>query len=255
MADANVAPVVEPPTPSIVNTPEPTPAPGPEAKLYKDTPNGEPPAKTPDVTPTPEKPVVPEAIVKPPVTDTKDPTKPEPDPAKPADPKAPTDYTLVLPENSLLTPEDLASIAKEAKASGLTKEQAEKVVVSQNQVVATTTARIKAQQEEAIVKAKVEWRKEIESDPEIGGDKLAETTVMASRAYKSVVSPADRQYIESVGLDHTPQFTRIMAKIGRMMSEDRLVLGNPGGAPSPMSAAEKLYGKTTPGADGKMPAA
>lgn len=254
MPDTPVA-VADAPAPSIVNTPEPTPEPTPAAILFPTTPNGDPTPKPDVVQPPAVKPGEPAVTTPPPViSDPKPPAEPDVKPAQPAATPAPTDYTLSLPENSPLSVDDLASIAKEAKAANLSKEQADKVVQMQNQYAVNATVRAKAQQEKAMSDAKVLWRKEIESDPEIGGDKLKETTVLSSRAYKAVVSQADRQFIEQLGLDHTPAFTRIMAKIGRLMAEDKVILGNPGGSQRTKTAAEILY-PNTPGADGKRPSA
>lgn len=234
---------------SIVNTPEPPPAPTPEATLFKTTP-GEPTQKAE------EKPGSPEAPLKPATEEIKPPTdvtKPG-DTAKPAPPATPpTDYELKLPKDSVLNEEDLAAIAKEAKDAGLTKEKAEEVLNSRNALAVKTVERMKTQQETAWKAEQVAYKDIVAKDPEMGGEHLTETVMLASRGFKATASPELQKLVDQTGLGSHPEYVRQMAKIGRMMAEDKLVLGQVGGAPESRDAASVLYARTTPGADGKKP--
>lgn len=189
--------------------------------------------------------------------------KPPPEPTKKEPAKGPdgaqTDYELALPKDSLLTAEDLAAIAKEAKEAGLSKEEAEEVVKAQSQVASTTAARVQAQQQQAFEAEKAAWKKAVADDAEMGGDKLAETTLMASRAFQALASPLLKKLADDTGLGSHPEFVRMMAKIGKMMGEDRLIIGHVGGAPEEDTStadgkARKMYGKTTPDGSGRKAA-
>lgn len=241
MADEikTVAPEVPP---SIVETPEPTPAPTTEQKLYPDTPDGKAP------------PVVPDALA-PVITDPKAPTETVPEPAKPATPPVPTDYTLALPENSPLTKEDLDSHAKSAKERGLTKDQAEAELKTENDVAVRTMARFQEKQTADTKAAQTLWVETIKADPELGGDRYNQTVVEASRAFKATASPELQKIIRDSGLGNHPEYVRQMAKFGRMMGEDTMIAGRSGAVAVKKSRAESMYGATTPGADGKMPGA
>lgn len=241
MADEikTVAPEVPP---SIVETPEPTPAPTTEQKLYPETPNGKAP------------PVVPDAPA-PVITDPKAPPETAPEPANPATPPVPTDYTLALPENSPLTKEDLDARAKSAKERGLTKDQAEAELKTENDVAVRTMTRFQEKQTADTKAAQTLWVETIKADPELGGDRYNQTVVEASRAFKATASPELQKIIRDSGLGNHPEYVRQMAKFGRMMGEDTMIAGRSGAVAVKKSRAESMYGATTPGADGKMPGA
>ena len=252
MVDPIVPPAPIAPPASIMNTPPPVPK-APESVLFPTTPTGTPPVVPPAATPPP---VVPPAA---PTEPTK-PTEPTP-PVVPATPAAtPAELDLKLPEGSLLTAEDLASIQKDAKAKGLTKEQAEGVLKEQNQlatnVAGRVQAQVKAQQDKALADAKVLWKSEVEKDPVLGGEHIAETALLSSRGYHALTTPEERKVIEQTGMDFHPLFVKMMAKVGKLLGEDnRLVLGQLGGRAEDLSTTEakaaRMYGKTTPGANGQ----
>lgn len=234
--------------PTIVNTPPAAPAPTPESKLFANTSNGDPKAPPPAAPPAPALAATPPpAVPEPPKVPT-EPIKPEA-PKAPATP--PTDYTLVLPENSPLGAEDLAAIAKEAKDAGLPKEKAESLLKTYNQLAVNTQVRVEKQQQDAFQQTKTQWKDAIAKDPEMGGDNYAETVALSSRAFQALASPELQVWADKTGLGNYPEFVRMMAKAGRMMAEDKLVLGQIGGAPANRDPASVLYGKTTPDGTGK----
>lgn len=245
MAD-EIKPVAPEVPPTIVETPEPKPEPTAAEALYKDTPNG---AVTPPV--AEKKPDAPEPVI----TETKPPTEPVKDQAKPAGEAAPVEYDLKLPENSALTKEDLDALSKQAKEQGLTKEQAEARLKAENDVAVRTVARAKQQQESLVKTEQSKWPEMIKADSELGGEKYNETVALASRAFKATASPELQKIIRDSGLGNHPEYVRQMARIGRMMAEDTVIAGRSGGVSREKPTAEALYGATTPGADGKLPGA
>lgn len=162
--------------------------------------------------------------------------------------KPPTDYDLKLPDGSPLSAEDVAQTLKDAKAAGLTKEQAESLLNSKDQGAKALQTR----QQEAFKQTQVAWKEAITKDPEMGGDKLAETTVLASRAFKQLASAELQIWAEKTGLGDYPEFVRLMARVGKMMGEDKLIRGTVGASPEPKSREAVLYGKTTPDGSGKL---
>lgn len=244
-----IKPVTPETVPSIVETPEPKPEPTMAEALYAKTP-GEvkpPVVQSPDVV----KPDTPETVI----TDTKPPKEPAKDQAKPAGEATPVEYDLKLPENSPLTTEDLAALSKEAKDKGLTKEQAEARLKTENDVAVRTATRVQQNQEAAVKAEQSKWIDMVKADPEIGGDKFKETAVLASRAYNKLASPAMKEIVNKAGFGNHPEFVRMMAKAGRMMAEDTVIAGRSGGVTAEKSTAAAMYGATTPGADGKIPGA
>lgn len=244
-----IKPVASEVPPAIVETPEPAPVVKTEEKLYPDTPNGA--VKTPDVK-TEEITIVETPAA---TTETKTPTELVKDPAKPAGEAVPVDYDLKLPENSPLTKEDVIAVSKEAKDSGLTKEQAEARLKTENDIAVRTATRIQQKNDDSLKVAQTQWLEEVKNDPELGGDKFNETSVLASRAYKQLASPAMQKIVKDAGLGNHPEFVRMMAKAGRMMAEDTMHIGRSGAVAREKPREEKMYGATTPGANGKLPGA
>jgi len=230
-----ITPVV--PAPTIVNTPAPTvtpaPAPGAESVLFPTTP----PPVTPEAAPAPVTPPV-----TPPVPEVKPPTETPKPGETPSPVPAPTEYDLKLPDGSKLTPEDLTQTLKDAKEMGLSKEQAERYLVSKDQ----TAKAVETRQQESFEKTKIEWKEAITKDPEMGGDKLAETTVLASRAFKAFSTPELQGWVEKTGLGNYPELVRFMARVGKMMGEDGFVRGTVTPQEQQRPPEEILYGKTTP---------
>lgn len=225
-----IVPIAEP---SILNQPPVVPPAEvpPESKLF-------PEPVAPKVEPTP--------TVVPSVT----PPEPKKDEPKPGDPKpnppaanAPVDYeSLKLPEGSLLSTEELAVVKKEAKEQGLTLEEAQGVLEVKNDSVKTYAAN----QKELVTQAQQTWKKSWENDPDYGGDKLAESTELAKRAWDKLADPELKQWADQTGLGSNNLVLRMMARIGKMFSEDQLIRGGLGGVPEEISPEERMYGKTTP---------
>lgn len=239
--------MVSPATPegSTVLTATPPATPAPETVLFPATP----PAVTPPaVTPPVETPPVVTPPVTAPVPEVKPPTEPPKPEVKPTPTPAPTDYDLKLPEGSPLSEEDRAQTLKDAKAAGLSKEQAETLLTSKDQGARALETR----QKQAFEETKTAWKEAIAKDPEMGGDKHAETVTLANRAFKTLASAELQMWADKTGLGNYPEFVRLMAKVGSMMAEDKLVRGTVGSTPTAKTREEILYGKTTPGADGKV---
>ena len=247
---------------SIMNTPPVAPKP-PEAVLFPTTPTGTPPA-TPAIPVTPEPPAAGKPPATPPVTSPAKPSEPPKEPTEPKKPEVPAtpatppaDYEdLKLPDGSLLSAEKQATLVKEAKASGLSKEKAQELLSSHEAVAKETASAIKAQQDKALEAAKVLWKGEVEKDPVLGGEHITETALLSSRGYQALTTPEERKAIEQTGMDFHPIFVRMMAKVGKLLGEDnRLVLGQIGAPTEDLSTTEakaaKMYGKTTPGANGQ----
>lgn len=179
-------------------------------------------------------------------TETKVPTEQEKAEAEKARLAAQKDYTLSLPENSPLSSEELAAIQKEAKDAGLTKEKAEQMLTSKDQTARAAQTRLQEQQAKAFAETKSQWRATVEKDPEMGGDKFNETVALSSRAFKTLASPELQIWAEKTGLGSYPEFVRLMAKVGKMMGEDRLIRGSIDAPTEKKPKEEVLYGKTTP---------
>jgi hypothetical protein len=125
--------------------------------------------------------------------------------------KAPETYDLKLPDKSVhLTDADLAIVAAEAKAMGLTNDQAQALVNARETQLSQLGAQFLA---------------DAKADPVIGGEKF-ETTVKHAIAGRDWLFPqeADRDFVKAFfdrsGFGNHKVLLRALARIGRITSED-----------------------------------
>lgn len=177
---------------------------------------------------------------------------PTPAPEAPTTPPAPAPVTAPEPVQAppaADAPETL--VAREGLGEGLVSKvgeiaKAEKVSVSAAQkmldaAAESHSAAIKAQQES--------WREAAINDPDIGGDKLSETTTRANQFVETFGSPALREILVQTKLNEHPEFLRLFAEAHKAVSPDRLAVGRPAGTRSSRdmsfsAIAERMYRKS-----------
>jgi hypothetical protein len=146
----------------------------------------------------------------------------------------PEKYDLKLPDKSPVEPSRIAEIEAEAKAQGLTQEQAQGLVDREHKVVSNLI--------ETHAKRVEGWLSEATSDKEIGGTEINRNIELAKRVVDTYGSPLFKQYLETSGLGQHPEMLRLFVRIGKASGEDRLVAGSKGIAAKPKSAADLLFG-------------
>jgi hypothetical protein len=143
---------------------------------------------------------------------------------------------VVKPEGSPFGEADLASIVEEAKASGLTKAQAQALLESRATVV-NTLAR--------------EWLAEAQADPEIGGERFTDTVTKATAGVEWMfpnpeVRQAMKDWFTRTALGNHKEFIRAMSRLGAALQEDRpLTRAGGDGQPDLKSTADVLFGATS----------
>lgn len=151
---------------------------------------------------------------------------------------APEKYDLKLPENSLLDPTHVEKISSYAKEKGLSNEQAQEILNRENEVLTAYDAT----QKETYNKIKENWRTEAEADKEVGGEQHKESVHYAQQVVNRFGSDVFKKALVDTGFGNHPELLRIFARIGRVMSPDKLVL--PGTQPvvgTKKSVEAKLY--------------
>lgn len=143
-----------------------------------------------------------------------------------------------LPEDVTLAPEAKEEFTKVAKELNLTQEGAQKLM----DLAAKHTQGVVQGFATRMTETRTEWVKTIKADPEYGGAKLTETIELGKRALKEFGDPEVNVLMETFGIGDNPSFIRMMAKIGRAMSEDKFIDGKSSGVDT-RSAAEVVYGK------------
>lgn len=136
---------------------------------------------------------------------------------------APERYEFTAPEGSELDAAVTDAFAGVAKELNLTQDAAQKVL---NQM-APVIAQRQAAQVQAVRQA---WREQATADKEFGGDKLAENLGAARKAMDAFASPGLKQTLEQTGLGNHPEVIRMFVKVGKAISQDGFVTGQPGAA-------------------------
>lgn len=168
---------------------------------------------------------------------------PPQDGAKPADAApakvVPEKYDLKPPEQSHLDAKDLERIAADAKARGLSQEEAQKLLERDNGILASYAER----QKEQFAQTRTTWVEAIKTDKELGGDKLSKNMELAKRALDRFGSQSFKDALNETGLGDHPELVRVFYRIGKLMANDSTVLGGDH-AGAKKSTAEILYGNS-----------
>jgi hypothetical protein len=147
---------------------------------------------------------------------------------------------LKLPEGYKVDDAAMAAFKEAAGKLGLDSAKAQSVF---DATMALEQSRIKAD-EAAFAKQNAEWRKAIESDPEVGGAKLAEASIDVQRALKKFGGKDMVELLSSAGLGNHPVFFKTFAAIGRALKEDT-VAGTAKAPAAPKKSDAELFGFTT----------
>lgn len=149
-------------------------------------------------------------------------------------------YDLKLPEKTSLVQADLDRIAADAKARGLTNEQAQAELKAQNE----TAQAIVDRQATMLQETRTKWVEQIKADKELGGDNLATTQRLSMLPVEKFMTPELRTFLRETGYGDHPEVVRFLVKLGKAMSEDKPVGGLGGGGGDKKSVADVLYGQT-----------
>jgi len=132
----------------------------------------------------------------------------------------PEKYELKLPDGSPLNAKALDQVASFAKEKGLTQDEAQAILERESAVLASY---VDSQKQELAQKQK-EWVESIKTDKEIGGDGFNKTIEMAKRVVDRFATDSLKKALNDSGLGNHPELVRFVARIGKAMSEDQLIL-------------------------------
>lgn len=154
-------------------------------------------------------------------------------------PKAaePVVYDLKAPENSNLSADAIEKVTALAKEKGLSNEQAQLLLNRENDAINT----FKSSQEESYKSVVSGWAQQVQTDPEMGGERFNETAEGARRALKQFASPEFVKLLETTGFGNHPELVRTFSRINKQMANDKFVRGNEP-ASEQKSRAQKIYG-------------
>lgn len=144
---------------------------------------------------------------------------------KPAD--APIVYDFTAPEGVEL---DASAVERFKAVAGdlkLPPDSAQKVV--------DLYADIRKSETEAFAKQVETWGEETKADKEFGGDKLPESLAAARKVIDQFGTPEFKSLLDSSGMGNHPEVVKLLAKVGKAISEDGFIRG------APKSPAKSFY--------------
>jgi hypothetical protein len=158
---------------------------------------------------------------------------------KPADTKpegAPEKYEFTAPEGKEYDAAVLDTFSEAAKEANLTQDAAQKLL----EKVAPALAGRHQEQVDAI---RNQWVVDSKADKEFGGDKLQENLGIAKKALDTFGSPEFSALLKDSGMGNHPELIRTMYRIGKAISEDSFVSGQPNNKAN-LNPATVLYDNT-----------
>lgn len=150
---------------------------------------------------------------------------------KPAAPKVPEKYEVKAPEGVTLNEGLIESLTPTFKAAGLTNEHVQAIATE----FINSQSKILEAQNAANLAA-------VQKDPELGGEKWADTARSVTRALQWGTTPQERQLLDQLGLGNHPGLVRMFKRIGDSLADDKPATGNPESVPQ-KTTAQRLYGK------------
>ena len=158
------------------------------------------------------------------------------------------EYEISLPEGSSLDPVHAEEIATLATELGLDGEQAQAWLNRESEIVADMLENaytiVNEQSQAAMDEVSSEWLEQVKNDPEIGGDKLAESAELSKRFVESYFPKELQDWLDETGFGGHPEAIRgfYKAALDLGIGGDGFEKGNAAGQAKKKSDAELFYG-------------
>lgn len=154
-----------------------------------------------------------------------------------APPGAPEQYVdFKMPEGVKLDEEVANEFKSFAKEKNLPQDEAQKVF----DMGAKLVQRIEAQRAEAVNAEFVKWSESSRTDKEFGGEQLQQNLAVAKDALAQFGSPELKQMLNESGFGNHPEMIRLLYKVGKATSEDKIITGKQG-ATAEQNLAQRMY--------------
>jgi hypothetical protein len=157
-----------------------------------------------------------------------------------SDPKAPVPteikYELKTPDGSLLSTEKIKEIEEFAKTNKLAPEKAQELLNRESALLKTHVETMQSQHNERVEV----WKDVASKDKEIGGEAFGQNVEYAKRSLEKFATPELKTMLDNTGFGNHPEVLRVFARIGKAMSDDKILKGSPASNDS-RSMAEKFY--------------
>lgn len=157
-------------------------------------------------------------------------------------PKQAIEYKdFTLPEGVELAPEGITEAKALFNKYALPQEAAQELVtLAANQMKGATVA-LETAGQKLWDDTKADWKKAIESDPEIGGAKLPEVRASISKVLDKYATPKFREALKFTGAGDNPEVIKTLWKMATALSEGKNLGGNPPPDGGAKTLAERMY--------------
>lgn len=126
-------------------------------------------------------------------------------------------YDFKMPDGMELDAEIGETLKEFAKEKNLSAEEAQKLV--------DLGVKMREKEAAAYQIEQTKWVEQIKADPEMGGAQLEANVAVAKKAVEAFGTPELKQLLDSTGFGNHPEVVRTFYKIGKAISEDKLVVG------------------------------
>lgn len=149
---------------------------------------------------------------------------------------APERYEFTAPDGQALDKAAIDAFAEAAKEAKLPQKQAQAIIDKVAPVLAQ-------QQAQALKAVSEQWVNSSIADQEFGGEQIQANLGIAKKGMEQFASDGLKQLLSESQLGNHPEVIRMFYRIGKAMSEDRMVTGRATKAPLE-SHADRLYGSS-----------
>ncbi len=148
---------------------------------------------------------------------------------------APEDYAdFTVPEGIEMDADVLTQFKGIAKELGISQEDAQKFIDLQAGMESKRTEAL----QQALADQSQQWKDQIKNDKEFGGENYDSNVALAVKTIEAFGSPELRTVLNDSGLGNHPELVKFCHRIGKAISDDKLVMGGTQGGSSEMSIVD-----------------
>lgn len=163
--------------------------------------------------------------------------KPKADESETQAPVVPEKYEFQMPEGVDLDAEMADEFSGYAKEMKLSQEQAQQIAG----VGAKMMLKVHESYQAAYVQQQEEWQTAARTDSEFGGVNLQQNLAVAAKAIDFAGGEKLREVLKATGMGNQPEIIRAFVRLGKAISEDRLVTGGRQTPGSSQPVEARLY--------------
>lgn len=121
--------------------------------------------------------------------------------------------------------EDVSTVSDAFKEAGLTQRQANTLKAKYDESVKNVAQEVQRQNMVAWADMAKGWKEEVIADREFGGDNLEQSKAYVSRALNTFGDDDLKSFVKE-GFGFRPSLFKLLARTGKMLSDDRFVKGS-----------------------------